>query len=62
MTISLYVEEHILTNFHKFVQGIDEETNGTIIRRCWHLRREVNGPLVKVTVDYDDYIRLADNE
>jgi hypothetical protein len=64
MTISLFVEEAILENFVDFINEKKFEDNGHLIRRCWHLDRNVTGksPLVEVSVSYDQYIRLADNE
>jgi hypothetical protein len=64
MTITVYVEKKVLDSFYQFIQGIDEETNGTIIRRHWHL--DLNTPkeyhLVGVQLSYDNYIKIADNE
>jgi hypothetical protein len=64
MMITLFVEEPILQNFVDFINEKQSETNGNIVRRLWHLDRNVTGAekLVEVSVSYDQYIRLADNE
>ena len=64
MMISLFVEESILEAFVDFINEKQFESNGHLIRRCWHLDRNVTGKshLVEVSVSYDQYIRLADNE
>lgn len=60
MTIRLYVEKLVLEFFHQFVK--DTTTNGTPIRGRWHLGRDTDAELVEVSVTYNDYVRLADNE
>ena len=57
-------EEPILQNFVDFINEKRFETNGNIIRRLWHLDRNITSKtnLVEVSVSYDQYIRLADNE
>jgi len=64
MTITLFVEEPVLQNFVDFINENQSEINGNIIRRLWHLDQNVTGveKLVEVTVSYDQYIQLADNE
>ena len=62
MTIKLYVEKLVLEFFHLFIKGEYPASNGTPIRGRWHLGRDTDAELVEVSVTYDDYIRLADNE
>jgi len=64
MTITLFVERAILENFKDFIDEIEFESNARIIRHCWHLDRNAIGssPLVEVTVSYNQYVCLADNE
>lgn len=62
--ITLYVEEPILQNFVDFINEKSIEFNGNIIHCLWHLDRNTAGTekLVEVSVSYDQYVRLADNE
>ena len=63
MSITIYVEEPILENLVTFLNWATQDEfaeEGDNIRGRWHLRD--TGNTVEVTVSYDEYIMLADNE
>ncbi len=63
MTITIFADKPILENLVRFLNWGDHEEfieEGNNIRGRWHLHPEMD--TVQVSVSYDEYIMLADNE